>query len=179
MRRGVRRERSLKRASCAEAVLLWPYFWTMSLRLTISGGHRRTPYMTRGCGRGCHSHGTCWACHVLRDCHGGGSHVHRVIHVQPRQTQRWGGRPARGSDGKPRELFLHITGKVDNDGHDFVRGQEAVSVEGVDDALFGLAERAVARYTTQHEESQVLSQQSSYMFRCSHPKFAAGSGGTR
>jgi hypothetical protein len=47
--------------------------------------------------------------------------------------------------------------KVENAGHDFVRGQEVVGVEGViDEALLGLAGGGVAGYTTQHDETQVV-----------------------
>jgi hypothetical protein len=46
---------------------------------------------------------------------------------------------------------------VENVGHDFVRGQEVVSVvDDVDDALFGLAEEVAAGYATQYEETQVV-----------------------
>jgi hypothetical protein len=40
-------------------------------------------------------------------------------------------------------------------GHDHVGRQDVVLVEGVNDALFGLAEGAGARNATQHEEAQV------------------------
>jgi hypothetical protein len=59
-------------------------------------------------------------------------------------------------DISPRKLFLHVVDKEENDGHDFVRGHEVVSVEGVDDALFGMAEGAVDGNTAQDEETQVV-----------------------
>jgi hypothetical protein len=36
--------------------------------------------------------------------------------------------------------------------HDLIGGQQVVGVEGVNDTLFGLAERAGAGDATQHEE---------------------------
>jgi hypothetical protein len=40
--------------------------------------------------------------------------------------------------------------------HDFVCKYEVVCVEGVYDALFGMAERTGVGYTTQHEETQMV-----------------------
>jgi hypothetical protein len=64
--------------------------------------------------------------------------------------------PAWDSGVSPRELFLHVLDKVENTSHDFVRRQKVVCVECVDDALFGMAERSVGGYPTQHEEAHVV-----------------------
>ena len=58
--------------------------------------------------------------------------------------------------------FPHALCKVEDDGHDFVRRQEVFCVEGVDDAAFGMAERSVAWYTTQHEHTKAVKVDSSY-----------------
>jgi hypothetical protein len=41
-------------------------------------------------------------------------------------------------------------------GHDFVGRQEVYHVEGINDALFGLAERTGGENATQHEQFQVV-----------------------
>jgi hypothetical protein len=47
-------------------------------------------------------------------------------------------------------------GKLEKAGHNFVRGHDVVSVECVDDALFGMAEGALAGNAAQHEETRVV-----------------------
>jgi hypothetical protein len=46
--------------------------------------------------------------------------------------------------------------KVVDVGHHLVGGHEVVFVKRVDDTLFRLAERSVAGYATQHEQSQIV-----------------------
>jgi hypothetical protein len=49
------------------------------------------------------------------------------------------------------EVVVHVLSHVEYVGHHIVCGHEVVGVDGFDDAMFGLAERSVARYATQHE----------------------------
>jgi hypothetical protein len=45
---------------------------------------------------------------------------------------------------------------VEGDGHHLINIKKVVGVEGVNDKLFSLTERAGARYATQHGESEVV-----------------------
>jgi hypothetical protein len=45
---------------------------------------------------------------------------------------------------------------MENVGHHLIGGHEVVGVEGVNGTSLGLAERAGARYATQHEEGEVV-----------------------
>jgi hypothetical protein len=45
---------------------------------------------------------------------------------------------------------------VEDDGHHLISIQHVVGVEGVNDTLFGLAERAGVGNATQHEEAKVV-----------------------
>jgi hypothetical protein len=54
------------------------------------------------------------------------------------------------------EVVVHVLSRVDYVGHHLVGGEEVVGVEGVNDALLGLAERPVAGYATQHEQAEVV-----------------------
>jgi hypothetical protein len=45
---------------------------------------------------------------------------------------------------------------VEDDGHYLISRRQVVGVEGVNDTLFCLAERAGAGYATRHEESEVV-----------------------
>jgi hypothetical protein len=45
---------------------------------------------------------------------------------------------------------------VEDVGYHLIRRQHVVGVEDVNDTLLGLAERAGARYATQHEEAKVV-----------------------
>jgi hypothetical protein len=46
--------------------------------------------------------------------------------------------------------------KVEDAGHHLISIQHVVGVEGVNDTLLGLTERAGAGYATQHEEAEVV-----------------------
>jgi hypothetical protein len=52
--------------------------------------------------------------------------------------------------GWSREFIVHVLCKVEDVGHHFVRGEEALGVERVEDTLFGLNEVAGAGDATQH-----------------------------
>jgi hypothetical protein len=47
-------------------------------------------------------------------------------------------------------------GHAEDVGYDLIRSQQEISVEGVNDTQFGLAEVAGARHATHHEEIEVM-----------------------
>jgi hypothetical protein len=61
-----------------------------------------------------------------------------------------------GGQSRVREIVVHVLSHVEYVDHNLVCGEEVVGIEGVDDALFGMARGSVAGYTPQHEHAHVV-----------------------
>jgi hypothetical protein len=61
-----------------------------------------------------------------------------------------------GLHGRVMEFLVHVLCQVEDVGHHFICGHEAVGVESVDDTLFGLTKMAGAKNATQYHESKVM-----------------------
>jgi hypothetical protein len=61
-----------------------------------------------------------------------------------------------GWHARSNDFFVHVVCEVEDEVHHLVGGHEVVCVKGVDDALLGPTERAVAGSVTHHEQSQIV-----------------------
>jgi hypothetical protein len=62
----------------------------------------------------------------------------------------------KGWQGPSSDVLVHVSCEVEDSCHHFVRGEEVVCVERVDDTLFGMIEVAGARDDTEHGEAHVV-----------------------
>jgi hypothetical protein len=62
----------------------------------------------------------------------------------------------KGWQGRSNDFLYYFLCHVEDDGRHFVRGEEVVCVERVDDTLFGLTEVAGATDATEHKEAQIV-----------------------